>query len=157
MTVATQFDTFTIEREFAAPLARVYCAFTDPQRKRRWFAEGSTHQVEHFAMQFELGGREQARYRFNEGSPFAGVSLESSSEFLDIVPEQRIVTASTMDIGGQRISVALHSFEFASAGPASTRMLFTHQAAFFAGADGPALRRLGWQQLFAQLASSLSE
>ena len=38
-----------------------------------------------------------------------------------------------------------------------TRLRFTHQAAFFEGADGPDVRRAGWQQLLDRLQASLAE
>jgi uncharacterized protein YndB with AHSA1/START domain len=152
----TTFDTFVIERAFAAPPARVFAAFADPAVKQRWFAQGQTHDVERYTMRFEVGGREQASYRFRPGTPFPGVLLESDGEILDIVPGRRIVIASTMTIGGRRISAALQSFELSGA-DAGTRMLFTHQAAFFEGADGPAMRRAGWEQLFGQLQGALAD
>ncbi len=155
MTAAVQFDTFTMEREFPVPPARVYAAFADPRAKRHWFAESANHHIEEFAMQFEVGGRELASYRFNAGTPFAGVLLESDGVFLDLVPGQRIVNAATMAIGGRRISASIHTFEFNATASGATWMVFTHQAAFFEGADGPDLRRAGWQQLLDQLHASL--
>lgn len=156
MTTLARFDTFTIERDLPAPLERAYAAFADPARKQRWFAESRQHEVEQFTMQFEVGGREQARYRFNAGTPFPGARLESEGVFLDIQPRRRIVTASTMAINGQRISASVQTFEFEEAG-AATRMRFTHQAAFFEGADGPELRRAGWEQLLGQLQDALAQ
>lgn len=150
------FNTFVIDREFAAAPARVYAAFADPRTKQRWFAEGQTHDIEHYAMQFETGGREQARYRLRPGTPFPGVVLEADGVILDIEPERRIVIASTMAIGGRRISASLQTFEFTAAGSGNTRLLFTHQAAFFEGADGPDMRRAGWEQLFGQLQATLA-
>jgi len=155
MTTAAQFDTFTMEREFDASPARVYAAFADPRRKRQWFAESDHHQVEAFTMQFEVGGRESASYRFNAGSPFAGVLLESDGVYLDLVPDSRIVNAATMAIGGRRISASVHTFEFSPAPGGGTRLRFTHQAAFFEGADGPDMRRAGWQQLLDRLQAAL--
>ncbi|MCD2515705.1 SRPBCC family protein [Massilia sp. G4R7] len=157
MTAAVQFDTFTMEREFGASPARVYAAFADPRRKRQWFAESDNHTVEAFAMQFEVGGRESASYRFNAGSPFAGVLLESDGVYLDLVPDQRIVSAATMAIGGRRISASVHTFEFSPAPGGGTRLRFTHQAAFFEGADGPDMRRAGWQQLLDQLQAAVAK
>src|SRR5690349_6936324 len=110
------FDTFVIERAFPVPPARVYAAFADPRLKQRWFAEAQSHDVERFFMQFEVGGAEQARYRFRPGTPFPGVLLESDGVFLDIEPERRIVVASTMSVGGRRISAALQTFEFTTGG-----------------------------------------
>jgi uncharacterized protein YndB with AHSA1/START domain len=152
---AVQFDTFTIERLYPVPLDRVYAALADARQKRRWFAEGASHDVEHYAMQFEVGGHETARYRFRPGTPFPGVALESEGVFLDIVPERRIVSAATMALGGRRISASMHTFELSAAAGGPTRLLFTHQAAFFEGADGPAMRRAGWEQLLGQLQTAL--
>jgi uncharacterized protein YndB with AHSA1/START domain len=150
-----QHHTFTLEHRFPKAPAKVFAAFSDPQRKRRWFAESTNHEVERFEMQFEAGGREFAAYRFKQGGPFAGVSLEHQGTFLDIVPEQRIVTASTMLLGGGRISASLETFEFHADGD-GTRLLFTHQAAFFEGSDGPQMRQQGWEQLFSQLQAALA-
>ena len=151
-----QFDTFTIERALPAPLSQVIAAFADPRRKQRWFAESAAHEVEEFSMAFEVGGRERACYRFRPGTPFAGTILESDGVFLEIVPGVRIVSAATMTIGGRRISASLHTFEFAGGEAAPTRLRFTHQAAFFEGADGPAIRRDGWEQLLRQLTTALA-
>ena len=156
MTQSAQFDTFTLERTFAAPLARVFQAFSDPREKQRWFAEGDQHEIEQYDMQFEVGGRELARYRFKPGTPFAGVALESDGYFLDIVPQHRIVAAATMAMGERRFSASLHTFEFFSNGAGSTRLIFTHQAMYADGADGPELRRTGWQQLLDQLHAALA-
>ena len=156
MTTAAQFDTFTLERTFAAPLARVFHAFSDPHQKKRWFAEGAQHEIEQYDMQFEVGGRELARYRFKPGTPFAGVTLESDGYLLDIVPQERIVAAATMAMGGRRFSASLHTFEFFGDGSGSTRLIFTHQAMYGDGADGPELRRTGWQKLLDQLHAALA-
>lgn len=155
MTAPAQFDTFRIDREFAVPLSRLYAAFADPERKRRWFAEGQSHDVEQFSMQFEVGGRELARYRFREGTPFPGSSIESDGVVLDVVPEQRIVIANTMAMNGRRFSASVHTFEFSETPAGGAHLAFTHQAAFFEGADGPAMRRMGWEQLLEQLQQSL--
>ncbi|QBE61817.1 SRPBCC domain-containing protein [Pseudoduganella lutea] len=156
MVQAAQFDTFTLERTFAAPLARVFRAFSEPREKKRWFTEGAQHEIEQYDMAFEVGGRELARYRFKPGMPFAGVALESDGYFLDIVPQQRIVAAATMAMDGRRFSASLHTFEFFSEGADSTRLVFTHQAMYGDGADGPELRRAGWQQLLGQLHAALA-
>ncbi|GGY02850.1 activator of HSP90 ATPase [Pseudoduganella dura] len=156
MTERAQFDTFSLERTFAVPLARVYRAFSDPREKQRWFAEGAQHEIERYDMQFEVGGREQARYRFKPGTPFAGAMLGADGYFLDIIPDHRIVSAATMAMDGRRFSASLHTFEFHDDGPDATRLVFTHQAMYGDGADGPELRRAGWQLLLDQLHGTLS-
>jgi uncharacterized protein YndB with AHSA1/START domain len=148
-------NTFVIERSYPTTPERVFAAFADPAKKRRWFAEGHSHEVEEFEMDFRVGGNERARYRFKEGTPLPGAELIHSGSFLDIVPNRRLVIASTMAIGDQRISSSLATAEFLST-ETGTDLIFTHQAAFFEGSDGSKMREDGWRKLFEQLAKELA-
>lgn len=150
-------NTFTIERRYPAAPARVFTAFSDPARKRRWFAEGEGFHVESFEMDFRVGGFERSRFLFKASAPLPeGTACGNDTVFLDIVSNQRIVLAYTMTIGGNRISASQSTFEFLSDGAAGTLLNFTEQAAFFEGADGPQMREGGWRQLFESLARELA-
>jgi len=149
-------NTFMIERSFSKPVERVFAAFADSGKKRRWFAEGEHHEIEAFEMDFRVGGMERTRYRFKENTQFAGVELSTEGSFQDIVPNQRIVTASTMTFGGKHISVALVTIELLPT-ETGTDLICTHQGAFFEGADGPQIREQGWRTLFDSLAKALDE
>jgi len=143
-------STFVIERNYPANLERVFAAFSDPASKRRWFIESSNHTVEQYELDFRVGGKEYARVRLNERSPLPGVVCINDTLHLNIVPNHRIVIASTMTVRDSRISGSLGTLEFLPS-EAGTDLIFTHQAAYFEGADGPAMREAGWRKLFDQL------
>jgi uncharacterized protein YndB with AHSA1/START domain len=139
-------STFVLERSFAAPVERVFAAFTDPAKKRRWLSEDGDHPVEAFELDFEVGGVERLEYRLGEDTPFPGTSIVSLSIFQDIVDQARIVQASRMTLGGHRISATLVTFEFRST-EGGTELTVTHQGAFFERSDGPEMREEGWRRL----------
>jgi uncharacterized protein YndB with AHSA1/START domain len=147
-------STFVIERSYPKPPEVVFSAFADAAKKRRWFAEGHSHEVEEFEMDFRVGGTERARYRFKEGSPFPGVALTNEGSYQDIVPNRCIVNASTMTLGDKRISSSLVTFEFLRTDK-GTDLICTHQGAFFEGSDGPQMREAGWLKLLEHLAKDL--
>lgn len=148
-------STFVIERHYPYPVQRVFAAFSNPSLKRRWFAEGENHQVEEFSLDFKVGGSEKAIYRFNDNTPFSGVLLTNIGTYQDIVTHERVVTASTMSFGDQRISASLVTIEFIMT-DSGTDLLCTHQGVFFEGADGPELRQDGWGKLLDQLGTQLA-
>jgi len=148
-------NTFVIERAYPTTPERVFAAFADPAKKRRWFAEGGSRDVEQFEMDFRAGGSERVRTRFKEGMPFAGTPLTNETVYQDIVPNRRIVIAYTMTFGDRRISASLVTFEFLPA-EKGTDLILTHQGAFFEGSDGPERREAGWRQLLEQLANELT-
>ena len=148
-------STFIIERSYPVAPECVFAAFADAAKKRRWFAEGEHHEVENFEMDFRVGGAERSRYRFKEGSPFPGVALTNEGSLLDIIPNRRIVTASTMTLGDRRISASLVTIELLP-GKNGTDLICTNQGAYFEGADGSQMREAGWRRLFDRLEKDLA-
>jgi uncharacterized protein YndB with AHSA1/START domain len=146
---------FTVERTYPVAPARVFQAFADPAKKRRWYAEeGGGKQVEDFEMDFRVGGGERGRYKIL-GGPVAGAVITNRTTYLDIVPDERIVFAYSMGFGEQPFSASLATLEFEPAGT-GTRLVFTEQGAYFAGGDGPEIRTQGWTQILEQLAKELA-
>jgi uncharacterized protein YndB with AHSA1/START domain len=148
-------NTFVIERSYPVAPEKVFSALADPEKKRRWYAQGQAHEVEDFAMDFRVGGEERTRYRFKEGTPFPGVALSTAGAIQDIVPDRRVVLASTMTLGDRRISSALVTFELLKSDQ-GTDLILTHQGAFYEGADGPKMREDGWRRLLDSLAAELA-
>jgi len=144
-------NTFVIERSFAATPERVFAAFSDPAKKRRWFGEGRHHELEIFETDFRTGGTEKVHYRFGAGTPFPGALLTNEGIYQDIVPGSRIVMAAKMTLKGACISMSLTTFEF-SEKEGGTEMIFTHQGVFYEGSGGPEMRKEGWEGLFGKLA-----
>ena len=143
-------STFVIERSYPATPERVFAAFADPAKKRRWFAEGNHHQVEHYELDFRVGGKECARFRFKDGTPLKGIACTNDASYQDIVPNRRVVHASTMTLGEKNISASLVTVELLPS-ETGTDLILTHQGAFFEGADGPAMREAGWRKLLEHL------
>jgi uncharacterized protein YndB with AHSA1/START domain len=147
---------FTIERTYPTTPERVFAAFADPAKKRRWFAAASdTHEVQEFEMDFRVGGQLRSSYRMNQGTPFPGAILTNHTNYLDVVPNRRIVIAYTMAFGEEPFSASLSTFELLPTENGTT-LVFTEQAAFFEGADGPQMREDGWRKLLDQLAAELA-
>jgi uncharacterized protein YndB with AHSA1/START domain len=146
-------STFEIERTYPVPPQKVFAAFADPVKKRRWFREGKDSSGE-FEMDFRVGGRERSSFRLSEG-PYSGVVCTNDTTYQDIVPDSRIVLAYTMTLGEMRISASLATFELLAKGK-ETELIFTEQGAFFEISDGPEMRQEGWRELLKSLASELA-
>ncbi len=123
-------STFVIERSYPTSPERVFAAFADPAKKRRWFAEGRSSEPREFEMDFRVGGSEHSRGKMQDGTPLA-----NDTSYHDIEPNRRIVFAYTMSVGGRRISASLSTIELLATDK-GTDFVYTEQAAFFEGSDG---------------------
>lgn len=105
-------------------------------------------------MDFRKGGVERIGSRLGPDTPFPGVPLVSDGVYLDIVQDRIVVVAATMTLGGKCISAAMGTFEILATERGSD-LIFTYQAAFFEGADGPEMRKAGWEKLLGQLGAEI--
>jgi len=139
--------TFTLERSYPAPPARVFAAWADPAAKARWFAPGpgAGHQLD-----FRVGGREVAT-----GGPEGGPLMTFETLYRDIVTEQRIVYTSTLSAGADLMTVSLTTVEFTPGEGGGTRLVLTEQGAFLDGQEQPAWREQGTADQLEALAAEL--
>ena len=120
-------STFVIERRFAAAVERVFATWSNPDKKRRWFACHDDWVAVDYQLDFREGGRE-----INVVGERDGTLHAFTGYFLDIVPNARIVYAYEMSLGGVRISASLVTVVFAAAA-GTTTMTFTEQVVFLDG------------------------
>jgi uncharacterized protein YndB with AHSA1/START domain len=139
--------TFTLERSYPVPPARVFAAWADPVAKASWFTPGpgSGHELD-----FRVGGREVAR-----GGPDGGPVMTFETLYRDIVPDQRIVYTSTMSTGTDVMTVSLTTVEFTPGGDGGTRLVLTEQGAYLDGREQPAWREQGTADQLEALAAQL--
>ncbi len=144
--------TFVVERTYQASPERVFRAWADPERKRRWFAEGEGFTVESFELDFRVGGIERSRF-----TPAGGPPLANDTYYHDIIDGRRIVFSYAMTIRDYRMSVSLATVELEPNGSGGTLLRYTEQGAYFEHADGPDIREQGWGSLLDALERDFAE
>jgi uncharacterized protein YndB with AHSA1/START domain len=143
--------TFTLERFYPVPAARVFAAWADPAAKARWFAPepGAGHQLD-----FRIGGREVAH-----GGPGDGPVMTFETVYQDIVPDERIVYTSALSEGDGLMTVSLTTVELQGThqdGRDGTLLRLTEQGAFLDGREEPRWREQGTADQLDALGRELS-
>jgi uncharacterized protein YndB with AHSA1/START domain len=124
--------TFSLERSYGIPPARVFAAWSTPQTKQRWFAPGSEHRLD-----FQVGGAEVNSHRSADGS-----LLTFESRYHEIVADERIVYTSVLSNEKTPATVSITTVEFRPDGD-GTLLLLTESDAFLDGQELPAWREQG--------------
>ena len=93
--------------------------------------------------------------KVGQGTPIAGLTITSDTVYEDIQPGRRIVTAYRMSIDGRPFSVSIATIEMTPS-EIGTELTLTHQGAYFEGADGPEMRKGGWEHLLSKLEAELA-
>jgi uncharacterized protein YndB with AHSA1/START domain len=121
--------TLVFERLVPAPVEQVFQALADPVARAAWGAPSDTAVVIYDAAVFREGGED----RFRCGSK-ADPNIHGTTHYLDIVPDRRIVSSETIEMGGARLCASLTTVELTPDG-AATRLKSTSQLASFIGDD----------------------
>jgi uncharacterized protein YndB with AHSA1/START domain len=149
-------NTFVLERSYPKPPKTVFSAFAEESKKRRWYAEGETNELQQFEMDFRVGGVERLQYKLKPGTPVAGMIITNEGRYLEIVSERLIVTSTTMDLGEKRILVSLVTAEFLETDN-GTDLILTHHGVYLSGPHGltPPMIEVGWNGLLTSLQTEL--
>ena len=124
--------TFTIERAYDEPVARVWSAFADADVKRQWFYNPEFTEVE-FVEDFRVGGT-----AINNGRTVGGLLSEFRATYTDIVEHERIVYTYDMWLEGAHASTSISTLTFEPTGE-GTLLTFTEQGVYLDGVHGPGI------------------
>src|SRR4029077_4759012 len=117
-------DSFTIERTYPAPPARVFAAGASQDAKSQWLGEAEGGTTSDHSLGFTVGGREHLTVKTPNGSTYTFDAV-----YQDIVDGTRIVWSYDMTVDGRRMSVSLGTVQIAAAG-GGTRLTLTEQGVF---------------------------
>jgi uncharacterized protein YndB with AHSA1/START domain len=138
-------STFSLERVYPAPPARVFAAWADPVAKARWFSPNGPHKLD-----FRIGGQEVNRARNPDGQ-----DMSFESHYHDIVMDQRIAYTSTLSVADTVVTVSLTTVELTPEDD-STRLVLTEHGAFLDGHEQPDWREQGTSQWLDALGADLA-
>ena len=141
--------TFSLERSYPVPPARVFAAWADPEVE---LVPGAGPRREPPGLGGRVGGREVAT-----GGPEGGPLMTFETFYRDIVPQQRIVYTSTLSTESDLVTVSLTTVEFMPGEDGGTRLVLTEQGAHLDGREEPAWREQGTASQLDALAAELKE
>ena len=129
MNAPMKHGTLIFERTCAAPIDRVFGAFADVKERLRWGAPSENTAFFYEAADFRVGGQDVFRCGTKSNPQYRGVTT-----YLDIVPNQRIVSSESVETEGTTLMVSLSATIFEPEGEATKVTVLTHVLSF-AGDD----------------------
>ena len=145
---STRHATFTIERTYDAPAARVFAAWEDIEARARW-AVPAGDEIAFVETNFRVGGRDVSRC-----GPAGDLSFRIETFYQDIVRDERIVLTETVADSNALLSVSLMTVEFHPVA-ARTRLILTNQMVALDGSDMAEGSESGWGEVLDNLALEL--
>jgi uncharacterized protein YndB with AHSA1/START domain len=153
--------TFTIEKRYPHAPEKVFAAFRDPAKKRRWMGgeddpnsaarkhHGDGFEIVSFEMNFKVDEFERWTFRVPGGE-----LMRNDTRYHLIIPNRSIVFVYTMDSGDRRMSSSQNTVEFIKDG-AGTRLVFTEQGVYFDGPEAARGREVGTNDVLETLGREL--
>lgn len=143
--------TFVIERDYEAPVEKVWHALSDTDARRRWFSGAPEFTETENTHDFRVGG-----HGSEEGQWHGGPHSRFFSTYTDIVEHQRIVFTYDMWHDGRHMSTSLTTIVLMPAGE-GTHLTYTEQGVHLDGLDSPEGREEGTKGLLDQLGAYLAD
>lgn len=140
---------FTLERSYPVPPARLFHALTNLEAKARWFSGGDAQKMVERSMDATPGGRERAYGHWPDGT-----TTRFDAVYFDVVQDQRLVYAYEMHLNDVKISVSLATLEL-SPTAGGTRLVVTEQGSFLDGYADNGSRQEGTGLLLDKLGAAL--
>lgn len=150
--------TFTIEKHYPHSPEKVFDAFRDPVKKRRWMGDENTAARKHhgagfeiisFEMNFKVDDFERWKFRVPGGE-----LMRNDARYHLIIPNSLIVFVYTMDNGNHRMSSSQNTVQFIKDGN-GTKLIFTEQGVYFDGVEAAKGREQGTKDVLDSLGSEL--
>jgi uncharacterized protein YndB with AHSA1/START domain len=144
-TTAAVKPSLTIKRRFNAPPEKVYAAWTDPEKVKRWMGPGAVE-----VLSAETDARSGGRYRWLMQQP-DGTQHDVSGVYREVIPNEKLVFTWAWKSTPERESLITIAFKRDGTG---TMMTFMHEQFF----DEEARDRhnAGWTGAFEKLDKYLS-
>jgi uncharacterized protein YndB with AHSA1/START domain len=124
--------TFTLERDYPVPVAKVWEAFADPEVKQQWFGGGEQFVDVKQHEDFAVGGIATNEARFGPDGPLT----QFRATYTDIIENERIVYTYDMWLDGVHASTSLATIVFEESED-GTRLTLTEQGVHLDGVHGP--------------------
>ncbi len=140
---------FTVERTYDAPAARVFAAWEDPEARMRWGPPAPHFATIYDETDFRVGGRDVSRC-----GPRGSESMNVEATYFDIVRERRIVFVESVEEDAERLSVTQLTVEFYALGE-KTHLRLTAQIAALDGSAMVEGNREGWNASLENLRTEL--
>ncbi|OLF12822.1 polyketide cyclase [Actinophytocola xinjiangensis] len=126
-------STFTLERTYAAPPARVFAAWADRDTKAKWYAAHDTD----YTLDFRVGGTEATHGQTDDGARIVATSV-----YRDIRADERIVYTTLLHGRDVLATVSVTTVEFVPEGT-GTHLVLTEQDTFLDDQELPDWRQQG--------------
>lgn len=159
---SNQSKTVVIEREFDAPVERVWAAWSEPEQIKKWWGP-KTFTAPTVQVDFREGGKYLFSMQSDEWAD--GREIFSTGTYKEIVPLKKIVcTDSFADEQGNIVSASYYgmpaeiplelqvTIELEDLGDGRTKMILTHVGMISSETDDMVS---GWNESFDKLAESL--